>query len=306
MAYFLHEHKNPHGDHFYAKSKAKKVGVVVHITAGLQGSPDGHDSSAEKTARYAATTDRAVSWHSGSDCDSVVYLLPWESVAFHVRGYNSSTVGHEISKRDVKWSDEDPEWVEKTLRHAAVAVAKACSDLSIPVRKVSKSQLDAAIKAGDPSKGGLIGHASLDPSRRSDPGNDFPWDRFLGYVKEAQGGKAAPAPSKPAPAKPAGDTTKTRALQAAVNVKIDGAWGPNTDRALALVRNAANGRLRNYRATQAAVGTKADGLWGPKSRAALIATVKEVQKALGVKADGDWGPKTEAAFAAARQASYKG
>jgi len=95
-------------------------------------------------------------------------------------------------------------------------------------------------------------------------------------------------------------------VQAAVHVAVDGEWGPDTDRALSLVRAAARGALGDVRATQRAVGTADDGDWGPASRAALAATVRALQTAWGVAADGEWGPRTDAAYADARRRFGRG
>ncbi|MGE3795970.1 MAG: peptidoglycan-binding protein [Dehalococcoidia bacterium] len=93
---------------------------------------------------------------------------------------------------------------------------------------------------------------------------------------------------------------RVRAVQAAVRVTVDGDWGPATDRAVSLVRDAARGRLHDIRDTQRAIGARADGLWGPQSRAALDTTVRALQRAWGVTVDGEWGPKTDEAWRAAR------
>lgn len=181
MGFYLLDHRNPHGDHFYETRRGSVLACVIHVTAGLQGEPTGVDRSAEQTAKYAATTDRAVSWHSGSDRDSSLLLLPDSYTAFHVKGYNSRTIGHEISKRDTTWADEDPGWVTHTLEHAAACLRPRLLALKIPLRIATKDELDRAIATnGKPV--GLIGHAPLDPTRRTDPGQDFPWARFLSLL----------------------------------------------------------------------------------------------------------------------------
>lgn len=184
MTPYLLEHRNPHGPHFYTARRGSVLACVVHITAGLQGHPDQADSSAERTARYAATTDRPVSWHSGSDTDSFLQLLPPDHTAFHVKGYNSRTYGHEISKRDISWADEDPVWVADTLQTCADGLRPVLQQLRVPARRASRAELDRAIQVGGKPVG-LIDHSRLDPARRQDPGADFPWDRFLKLLTPA-------------------------------------------------------------------------------------------------------------------------
>lgn len=192
--YLLLDEPNPHGPHFYDSRRGSVLACVVHITAGLQGAPSGVDRSAEQTARYAATTERKVSWHSGSDRDSSVLLLPDTYTAFQCQGYNSRTIGHEISKADISWADEDPTWVTRTLEMAAVSLRPRLKALGIPIRQATRAELDRAIAEGG-GPVGLIGHAALDPTRRRDPGADSPWARFLKLLQTSPAPKPAPAPT---------------------------------------------------------------------------------------------------------------
>lgn len=52
----------------------------------------------------------------------------------------------------------------------------------------------------------------------------------------------------------------------------------------------------NVRTVQNVIDTTADGAWGPNSQRALVAWIKGVQHILGVVTDGAWGSGTEAAF----------
>lgn len=182
MSYFLLDNPNPNGRHYYASRRGSVLACVVHITAGLEDLDGVDDHSAEKTARYAATTSRQVSWHSGSDTDSRLLLLPDSYTAFHVKGYNSRTIGHEISKTDVDWAKMPESWVAATLFQAAESLRPRLKTLFIPIRHAAKSELDWAIAVGGKPVG-LIDHELLDPTRRKDPGRNFPWVRFLDLLK---------------------------------------------------------------------------------------------------------------------------
>lgn len=210
--YWLLDRPNPHGQHFYPTRRGSVLACVVHVTAGLQGAPTGVDSSAEQTALYAATTDREVSWHSGSDRDSFLQLLPDGYTAWQCQGYNSRTIGHEISKRDVSWADEDPRWVTETLQLAAACLRPRLAALRIPIRRATRAELDRAIATNGPPVG-LIGHSELDPTRRTDPGRDFPWGRFLTLLKPSP-------PPTPAPKIPEGRPLTNAELVAAVAAEV--------------------------------------------------------------------------------------
>lgn len=178
MSYYLLDN-TPARTNFYRQRRGPVLGVVIHVTAGLQGLPTGADSSAEATARYALTVrDRQVSWHSGSDRDSNLRLLPDDYVAFHCQGQNTHTIGHEISKRDTTWADEDPRWVAKTLEQAVESLRPRVRALGIPLRRATAAELERAKATGGPPVG-FLAHSDLDPSRRSDPGRDFPWARLM-------------------------------------------------------------------------------------------------------------------------------
>lgn len=200
--YYLLENPNPNGDHFYRTRRGTVLAIVVHVTAGLEDLDGSDDLSAEKTAAYAASTNRAVSWHSGSDTDTSLDLLPAAFTAFHVQGYNSRTYGHEISKATPDWRTPTDAWIDATLRRAASHLAVRARELGVPVRRSTRDELDTAI-ARNSQPVGFIGHYALDPTRRRDPGmvgtaDTFPWGRFLDLVLQYQ------QPSAPAVQPPPG------------------------------------------------------------------------------------------------------
>ncbi len=189
MGYALLDRPNPNGPHFYTSRRGSLVAFVQHITAGGQDfGMEGADPSAENVARYAQTTDRAVSWHDSVDSDTIIELLPFTYTAFQCRGYNSRTAGQEISKKDTDWRTAPKEWVERTLRNSAKAWAPKVKKYGMPLRHATRADVDRSI-AGDGRPVGFVGHHQLDPERRSDPGltggvDTFPWARLFDYIRQ--------------------------------------------------------------------------------------------------------------------------
>jgi hypothetical protein len=182
VGYYLLDHPNPYGDHFYSSRRLPVTAITMHITAGLEDLDAVDDHSCEGVTQYAATTSREVSWHGGSDTDSSIELLPPWYTAWHASDYNSSTYGWEISKTHTDWTKMSELWVERTLRRAAQGLAPIVRDYKIPIRKASRAEVDRARLTGIPA--GFISHAELQPADRTDPGwvrgNDtFPWGRFF-------------------------------------------------------------------------------------------------------------------------------
>jgi len=125
-----------------------------------------------------------------------------------------------------------------------------------------------------------------------------------GAVKTSRlltGVSTAPAPT---PATPAGtrNLAQTQAIQNAVHVTADGAWGDITSHAATVVIRR---DLTNVRYLQARVGAIQDGIWGSLSEAARVGAVKAIQSAIGTSPDGAWGPNSQAAWNVALANNYK-
>lgn len=176
--FYLLDHPNPHGPNYYESRRKPCRVIVVHITAGLEDlDMRGDDISAERTAQYAASTTRDVSWHGGSDSDSYLYLLPSTYTAWHVQNYNSGSYGWEISKRDTTWADEPDDWKAATLRNTADGMRPIVNKYNIPLRLLTRAQVDAGWA-------GFVYHSVLDPTRRTDPGKDFPIAQLFQLIRE--------------------------------------------------------------------------------------------------------------------------
>lgn len=197
MGFYLLDRRNPYGDHFYTTRNNRLLAIVVHVTAGADDLDALNDLSAENVSGYAATTDRQVSWHSGSDADSWVSLLPAHYTAWHASTYNSVTYGHEISKRTTDWRNVPENWIDKTLRMAAVGpdgtagLRRIAADNGIPLRWATKAELDHARATGG-GPVGFITHAEIQWDDRRDPGyvteggrtfDTFPRERFMNLLR---------------------------------------------------------------------------------------------------------------------------
>lgn len=181
--YALLDFPNPAGPFFYDNRRTCSHGItpdklphviVVHTAESL---PDYTevDTSGESLARYATTTTRQVSWHASVDSDSDIPMLPDDYTAFHVVAYNRCALGMEIATQASRWvelSGAYPAWYAAIMAKAANRVAWWCQTHGIPAIRLTKAQVDQGAR-------GVIDHARLDPGRRSDPGVDFAWERFI-------------------------------------------------------------------------------------------------------------------------------
>lgn len=145
--------------------------LVIHATDNT--------AAATNEANYAKTRDDGVSAHFYSDEGTVIQALDTAVVAYGCFPTgNSRSVQFELVGRSNALSDA-------TLRRIAPTVARACAEWGIPIRHVSPTDLRGGAK-------GICGHGDVTRAwgegDHTDPGDSFPWDRFIGYVQAAAGG----------------------------------------------------------------------------------------------------------------------
>lgn len=247
MKYYLIENENNHGKlrkngkhgWYYANRKKGIQGIVIHTAEG---------APAENVAKYFTFNTRPASAHAVVDESVIINLLPDTSVAFHVKGNNSKTLGLEIAYWAHKWG-ENLQLEDMLLNNAAKWCRKKALEYDIPIVRLNKNSWAKGQK-------GLIAHSDLDPSRRTDPGDEFPWDKFLSYI--------------------AGEKPEFKRQAPPWCGRIFKFSAP-------LMKGADIGQWQD-----AVGGLVADGLYGKMS----VARCKEVQREVGFVPDGIVGPQT--------------
>ena len=131
-----------------------------------------HSSATGSSAHYCVDNNSVVQCVRDHD---VAWAAPGANetgLHFEHAGYASQT------KRD--WSDD---FSTAMLHRSAELVARKCKRYHIPIRFLSAAE----VKAG---RSGITGHLQITESgiggpagTHRDPGENFPWDRYIRYVK---------------------------------------------------------------------------------------------------------------------------
>jgi N-acetyl-anhydromuramyl-L-alanine amidase AmpD len=152
--------------------------IVIHTME----TPE-RDGIAEDIANDFATRppDKKASAHLCIDNKKIVQSVKDNDVAFAAPGANSDGIHLELSGRakqtGAEWTDT---YSTAVLENAANAAAQYCMKYEIPVKRLSNAEL------GDKKAKGIVGHVQVSEvfklSTHTDPGQSFPWDRFLARV----------------------------------------------------------------------------------------------------------------------------
>lgn len=172
MTFYLLNNPNPSASGTFHGHRADedKTAVVLHTTESDPG------AGAEAPANYIATTHRTVSYHTIVDDEQALRLMPWGYVAFGVRGFNRPAVHVSWATYHNRWGLHSPGWEDAAIRNGAEHTRRILDHYDIPARRISASQARNGVK-------GICTHMELDPSRRQDPGPDFPSGKFMALLR---------------------------------------------------------------------------------------------------------------------------
>lgn len=182
--YHLLDHPNPHARdrgqgrrfHGYPGRRAEVRLVVLH-TSESAFDLVGPDRGAEAVAGFLDSVERPSSYHAIADRDSAPRLLPWSYTAFGAHRFNSDAVHIAVAGTAADWNDLEDDHVDQILDQLAPLVDEVLDLYELPPVVLTPDQARTNGR-------GLTGHGVLDPTRRTDPGADFPWDRLLARLQE--------------------------------------------------------------------------------------------------------------------------
>jgi len=241
-----------HAYHVSSGSNLPPTRVVVHDTESGGGYPS---ASQPPTARgvvsYFTQPSSGGSAHYIVDTATEFHVLGDTEIGWHAPP-NARSIGIEICGVAAYTRDQ---WLSASVWPAVALAARRtrelCDRFGIPTVRLSSADLLAG-------RHGICGHVDVSQawhqSDHSDPGPNFPWDRFMAAVT---GSTPAPTATAPSPVKPAtppapsrvpyvvhgaqhrpSNPTFTRWLQGRLGVSQDGQWGDQTDAALAALQTA--------------------------------------------------------------------
>lgn len=151
--------------------------IVIHATAGSSSTGAMSVMKAGKASWHWLVPDENEDQHG----HFVWACAPEKRTAFHVRG--------SVSHADVNGSKKST----NTWSLGVEIVNSQAADLFSDWQVEATARIVRYCWAKYPNLEHVVSHAKLDPTRRSDPGVDFPWDRFRDLVFNA----ASPAAVNP-------------------------------------------------------------------------------------------------------------
>ncbi len=192
---------------------------------------------------FAGSTAPKASAHFCVDSTETIQCVSLDDVAWHAPGVNSFGIGIEHAGRARQtaedWADE---YSTAMLERSAQLAAELCRGLSIPVLRLTVTDLQKGATAG------FCGHADVslafNRSTHTDPGKAFPWESYLARVAALAG----PLPIAPWFDLRRGDNgERIRDMQRRLNelaqrlpLNVDGDFGKNTEAAVVAFQHSRN------------------------------------------------------------------
>lgn len=172
--------KPPEVEHWIGNSNARTVQVdlvALHESVGITDALD--------LAIFCGS--HGVSYHAAADNDKIVYMVPYDRTAWHLRNGNPRSDGLCLTTPAKGYTRD--EWLgpqRNKVRIAAWWVAERCRSRGLRVEHCTYAEIRAAL-AGDVGSGGVITHddytqATHDGSH-TDPRN-FPMDVCIQWARE--------------------------------------------------------------------------------------------------------------------------
>lgn len=173
----------PHPGNWSRRSSRSIRRVVIHTIEGSEGGAINwmKNPASKVTSHYIIS-------HTGR----ITQLVADKDVAYHVRGNNGDTIGIE----NEGYAGRNG-WTNAQMNANIALVKWLCEEYKIPK-----------------SRSHVLGHYQLDPSRRTDPGRFFDWDRLIRGLN----GSSAPQP-QPKPSATTGQAVEVTA--SVLNVRTD-------------------------------------------------------------------------------------
>jgi N-acetyl-anhydromuramyl-L-alanine amidase AmpD len=165
--------------------------VVVHTMEAPE-----KPSTARKVAEwFRGSTAPQSSAHYCVDADEIIQCVYDEHAAWAAPGANRNGVHIEhagyAKQNAADWSDE---YSEAMLRKSAALAADLCARYAIPIRRLTTAEVLAKAR-------GLCGHVEVTKAFKkgdhTDPGPNFPWDRYLELIRAATAQRANETPPEP-------------------------------------------------------------------------------------------------------------
>ncbi len=167
----------------YTKGRKSPITLVVIHTMEA---PETTVTAENIAGWFAGKTAPQASVHYNVDSDSVVQSLLETDTAWHAGPVNGYSVGVEhagyAKQTPAEWADT---FSLATLELSAELVAGICQRHGIPPERVTAEDLVAGRRTG------ICGHVDVTKGLKSgthwDPGPHFPWDYYLGRVRDYMG-----------------------------------------------------------------------------------------------------------------------